>query len=182
MRVDLFGSLLADGELPSSRSMEFFKWHDSFLCCFLHQMKPLCIYSLWLVYVLHLISLFSKGFVDDAVVKNSSANSGGSGEVGSIPGPGRSPREGNGSLLQYCCLENPMDKATWQAAAHWVTKIWTYLSGWAWAHTHTHTHAKLFFKLPNVSYFVKYLCPVRVLVPESNRKEYQNIQYLFQIC
>ena len=132
------------------------------------------IYSLWLAYVLHLISLFSKGFLDDAVVKNSSANSGGSGEVGSIPGPGSSPREGNGSLLQYFCLENPMDKATWQAAAHWVTK-----SGHIWVaeheRTHTHTHTKLFSKLPNVSYFVKYLCPVRVLIPESNRKDYQNI-------
>ena len=125
MRVDLFGRLPADGELLCSSSMEFFKWHDSFLCCFLHQMKPLCIYSLLLVYVLYLISLFSKGFPDDAVVKNSSANSGGSGEVGSISGSGRSHGEGNGSLLQYPCLENPMKKATWQAAAHRVTKIWT---------------------------------------------------------
>ena len=100
------------------------------------------IYSLWLAYVLHLISLFSKGFLDDAVVKNSSANSGGSGEVGSIPGPGSSPREGNGSLLQYCCLENPMDKATWQAAAHWVTK-----SGHIWVaeHERTHTHTQNYF-------------------------------------
>ena len=125
MRVDLFGSLLADGELISSSILEFFKWHDSVLHCFLHQMKPLCIYSLWLTYVLHLISLFSKGFLDDAVVKNSSANPGGSGEVGSIPRSGRSPREGNGSLPQYSCLKNPMDKATWQTAAHRVIKIWT---------------------------------------------------------
>ena len=125
MRVDLFGGLLADGEILSSSIMEFFKWHDSVLHCFLHQMKPLCIYSLWLAYVLHLISLFSKGFLDDAVVKNSSANSGGSGEVGSIPRSGRSPRKGNGSLLQYSYLENPMDKATWQAAAHRVITIWT---------------------------------------------------------
>ena len=102
-----------------------FEFHDSFLCFFLHQMKPLCIYSLLLAYVLYLISLFSKGFLDDAVVKNSSANSGGSGEVGSTSGSGRSCGEGNGSLLQYSCLENPMDKATWQAAAHRVTKIWT---------------------------------------------------------
>ena len=36
-----------------------------------------------------------------------------SGDSGSIPGSGRSPGEGNGSPLQYSCLENPMDGGTW---------------------------------------------------------------------
>jgi len=35
------------------------------------------------------------------------------GEPCSIPGSGRSPGEGNGNLLQYSCLENPMDRGTW---------------------------------------------------------------------
>ena len=35
------------------------------------------------------------------------------GDLGSIPGLGRSPREGNGSPLQYSCLENPMDRGAW---------------------------------------------------------------------
>ena len=35
------------------------------------------------------------------------------GELGSIPGSGRSPGEGNGSLLHYSCLENPMDGGAW---------------------------------------------------------------------
>ena len=35
------------------------------------------------------------------------------GDLGSIPGSGRSPGEGNGNLLQYSCLENPMDGGTW---------------------------------------------------------------------
>ena len=35
------------------------------------------------------------------------------GDPGSIPGLGRSPAEGNGDLLQYCCLENPMDGGAW---------------------------------------------------------------------
>ena len=35
------------------------------------------------------------------------------GDPGSISGLGRSPGEGNGNLLQYCCLENPMDKGAW---------------------------------------------------------------------
>ena len=35
------------------------------------------------------------------------------GDVGSIPGLGRSPGEGNGNPLQYSCLENPMGKGSW---------------------------------------------------------------------
>ena len=35
------------------------------------------------------------------------------GDLGSIPGSGRSPGEGNGNPLQYSCLENPMDGGTW---------------------------------------------------------------------
>ena len=35
------------------------------------------------------------------------------GDLGSIPVSGRSPREGNGNLLQYSCLENLMDRGTW---------------------------------------------------------------------
>ena len=36
------------------------------------------------------------------------------GDLGSIPGSGRSPGEGNGNPLQYSCLENPMDREAWQ--------------------------------------------------------------------
>ena len=43
------------------------------------------------------------------MVKNPSANAG---DVGLIPGSGTSPREGNGKLLQYSCLGNPMDRET----------------------------------------------------------------------
>ena len=50
------------------------------------------------------------------------------GEPGSIPGSGRSPGEGNGNLLQYSCLENPMDGRTWKAAVHGVTQTSTLLS------------------------------------------------------
>ena len=41
------------------------------------------------------------------------------------------PRIGNGNLLQYSCLENPMDRGAWQVAAHGVTKSWTRLSTYA---------------------------------------------------
>ena len=44
------------------------------------------------------------------------------GDLGLIPGLGRSPGEGNGNPLQYSCLENPMDRETWQAIVHGVAK------------------------------------------------------------
>ena len=53
------------------------------------------------------------------MVKNLPANAGG---VGSIPGLGRSPGEGNGNPLQYSCLGNPMDRGAWWAIVHGVAK------------------------------------------------------------
>ena len=44
------------------------------------------------------------------------------GDLGSIPGSGRSPGEGKGNPLQYSCLGNPMDRGAWQATAHGVSK------------------------------------------------------------
>ena len=49
------------------------------------------------------------------------------GDLGSIPGSGRSPGEGNGNLLQYSCLKNPMDRGAWYATVHGVTKSQTRL-------------------------------------------------------
>ena len=49
------------------------------------------------------------------------------GDLGSVPGSGRSPGEGNGNPLQYSCLENPMDRAWW-ATVHGVAKSRTRLS------------------------------------------------------
>ena len=62
------------------------------------------------------------------MVKNLPANAGEARDAGSIPGPGRSPGEGNGSPLQYSCLENPMDRGTWWAIVHGVEKSRTRLS------------------------------------------------------
>ena len=52
------------------------------------------------------------------MVKNLPASAG---DPGSIPGSGRSPGEGNGSPLQYSCLENSTDRGTWQTTVHGVT-------------------------------------------------------------
>ena len=53
------------------------------------------------------------------VVKNLPANAGEVGDVGLIPGSGRSPGEGNGNSLQYSCLGNPVGR---EATVHGVTK------------------------------------------------------------
>ena len=53
------------------------------------------------------------------VVKNSACNVG---DLGSIPGLGRSPVEVYGNPLHYSCLENPMDRGAWWATAHGVTE------------------------------------------------------------
>ena len=58
------------------------------------------------------------------------------GDLGSIPGLGRSPGEGNGNLLQYSCLENPMDAGAWGATVHGVTKSRTRLSDFTFTFTH----------------------------------------------
>ena len=59
------------------------------------------------------------------MVKVSAYNAG---DPGLIPVLGRSPGEGNGTPLQYSCLENPMDRGAWQATVHVVAKSWTRLS------------------------------------------------------
>ena len=59
------------------------------------------------------------GFPGSSIVKNLPANAG---DVGLIPGSGRSSGEGNGNPLQYACLENSTDRGPWGATVHGVTK------------------------------------------------------------
>ena len=61
------------------------------------------------------------------VVKNLPASAADVRDKDSIPGWGRSPREGHGSPLQYSCLEHPMDRGAWRATVHRVAKSWTWL-------------------------------------------------------
>ena len=58
-------------------------------------------------------------FPSGAVVKKATFNAG---DLGLIPGSGRSPGEGNGNPLQYFCLENPMDGGAWWATVPWGHK------------------------------------------------------------
>ena len=64
------------------------------------------------------------GFPGGSVGKESACNAG---DLGSIPGSGRSPGEGNGNPLQYSCLQNSMDRGAWWITVHGVTKSWTQL-------------------------------------------------------
>ena len=60
-----------------------------------------------------------KAFPGGSEVKVSACNAG---DLGSIPGSGRSPGEGNGKPLQSSCLENPMDGGAWWATVHGVAE------------------------------------------------------------
>ena len=81
---------------------EFWKWKCCVSrCTFLH-----IVYSLM-------------GFPGGSDGKVSARNAG---DPGSIPGPGKPPREGNGNPLQYSCLGNPMDRGTWWVTVHGVAK------------------------------------------------------------
>ena len=62
------------------------------------------------------------GLPDSPVGKESACSARDTGDVGSIPGLGRSPGEGNGNPLQYSCLKNPMDRGAWWATVLGVAK------------------------------------------------------------
>ena len=61
------------------------------------------------------------------VVRNLPANAGDLRDTSFIPGSGRSPGGGHGNLLQYSCLENPMDRGVWRTMVHRVAKSCTWL-------------------------------------------------------
>ena len=69
------------------------------------------------------------------MVKNLPASAGDARDMCLIPGSERFPGEGNGTLLQYSCLESPMDGGAWQATVRGLTKshtalAWTKVSSW----------------------------------------------------
>jgi len=76
------------------------------------------------------LSLWSSSHIPGGA-KNPPNNAGDIRDMGSIPGSGRSPGEGNGNLFRYSCLENSMDGGALLAIAHWVTKSRTQPSNWA---------------------------------------------------
>ena len=106
------------------------------------------------------VCLLELGFLGGPDGKESACSAGG---LGSIPGLGRAPGEGNGYPLQYSCLENSMDREVWWATVHGVTKSRTKLSD---EHTHflellLYTYSSLkkhFFFWSNRSLFLTPYC------------------------
>ena len=74
------------------------------------------------------------GFPDCPEGKESTCNAGDTGDMGLIPGSGRSRGGGNNNLLQYSCLKNPMDRGAWRATVQKVIKNQTRLSDLSTAH------------------------------------------------
>ena len=77
------------------------------------------------------------------------------GDLGSILGLGRSPGEGNGTPLQYSCLENPMGGEAWWATVHGVAKSQTRLSNCPFTFTY---------------------CPYTVFIPMMHLRKEQKLQ------
>ena len=74
------------------------------------------------------------------------ANAGDATDMGSIPGSGRSPGRGHGNLLQYSCLENPMNRGVWWATVQRVAELDT-----TEVTEHAHTHTLLINNVVTVS-------------------------------
>ena len=68
------------------------------------------------------------GFPGGSMIKESACNAGDTGDAGLIPGLGRSPRGGPDNLLQYSCLENPMERGARWFSVHGDAKGLTQLS------------------------------------------------------
>ena len=79
---------------------------------------PPFLISVWRMETMFYSFLSSYAYPDGSEAK-SPANAG---DMGLIPGWGRSPGGGNGNLLQYSCLENPMNRRTWWATVHRVAE------------------------------------------------------------
>ena len=78
------------------------------------------------------------------------------GDLGLIPGLGRSPGGGNGNLFQYSCLENSMDREAWWATVHGVTKSQTLLIIWHMYHNSTKRFLSAFYNLYNLLFLNLY--------------------------
>ena len=88
----------------------------------------------WVTFLFWLILITCKGFPGSSAVKTLPTNAGDTGDMGSVPGSGRSSGVGNVNLLQDSCLKNSVDRGAWWATVHGVTKSQTRLSNWP--HTH----------------------------------------------
>ena len=102
-----------------------------------------CTHYIQIYYTIHIMSKLYiylcayvfMGFPGGSDGKEGACNAG---DLGSVPGLGRSSGEGNGYSLQFSCLESPMDRRAWLSIVHEVAQSWTWLSNCT--HTHARTH------------------------------------------
>ena len=80
--------------------------------------------TFWPTQNLHQVSLLAQLVKNPPAMQETRPSAG---NLGSTPGLGRSPGEGNGNPLQCSCLENPVDRGAWRATVHGVAKSWTRL-------------------------------------------------------
>ena len=89
------------------------------------------------------------------------------GDVGSIPGLGRSPERGHSNTLQYSCLKNSMDRGAFLATVHRVAKRWIWLSDTSYIiYIYTHTHIYIVLSIC-LSPFLQIQCLPWILIPEA---------------
>ena len=95
--------------------------HNIHSCTHIQLYTQICTYYIYTyTCICTHVFIHIQGFPGDSEVKDPPANAG---DMGLIPGLGRSPGGGNGNTLQYSCLENSIDRRAWQAAVHWVTRV-----------------------------------------------------------
>ena len=98
-----------------------------FFCCYLRHFLLISLRLTLADLILSALPIFPGG----SEVKVSACNTG---DLGLIPGSGRSLGEGNGNPFQYSCLDNPMDRGAWWATVHGVAKSQTRLSDFTSLH------------------------------------------------
>jgi len=98
-------------------------------------------------------------------------NAGDAGDVGSIPGSGRSPGGGHGYPLQYSCLKNPMDRGAWQATVCGVTRSCTWLKR---LNTHNPFWRRLQAVIGPFHLFLLYV-PAKPKWKEESRREWGHL-------
>ena len=108
------------------------------------------------------------GFPGGSEVKASACNAG---ELGSIPGLGRSSGEGNGNPLRYSCLENPMDREAWWATVHWVTKSRTRLSNFTFTFTFSNSSSSEYSEISDNF--------IQIYIPDKLQKRLESMLFLF---
>ena len=106
---------------------------NRFIVMLMVKLRP---YSL--IWMTRLLSCYWDVLYNSPGGSDGNASACSAGDLGSIPGSGRSAGEGNGNPLQYSCLENSMDGGAWWATVHGVAKSQTRLSDWQ---THLNSHS-----------------------------------------